>query len=129
MAETNTGARPTEYMGSLIAAFHRRRCSSGSRGACLTTVPSGSMIPSGVKAWRGGGTSPGWPGKEEDAAAHRNISLVSNVLEGTVLLVRKAWAVILNAAGDGHGRACDDEQDCSHRAALARRIATIIIND
>lgn len=47
------GMMPTEYMGALIAAFQRRFCSSVSvMGACRVTVPSGSMMPSGLRTGR-----------------------------------------------------------------------------
>ena len=103
MADTNTGARPTEYMGSLIALFHNRRFSSGSIGGCFTIVPSGSMIPSGVKDGRRGGTSSGWPGQAEDAAAQRNLSMLYDILGKVELRVRRAGAAILDATRDGRG--------------------------
>jgi len=48
VALTRTGARPTEYIGSLIARFHRALLSSLSSGALLTISPSGPIIPSGL---------------------------------------------------------------------------------
>jgi hypothetical protein len=42
---TRMGAHPTEYMGSLMARFHRSRRSSALCG-CKRIVPSGSMMVS-----------------------------------------------------------------------------------
>ena len=49
---TRMGAHPTEYMGSLMARFHRSRRSSSLCG-CSRTVPSGSMMLSASTCGRG----------------------------------------------------------------------------